>query len=395
MEVPSGERASYNFYRVLRSIWRSKGVSRTDLAAAHRLDKTTISQIVSELAGQGLVRVLDVDTSNSRPGRRSELLSVDDEWGYAIGIELRPDGIKACATDMHANVVATHHHRQLVERTTIRDAFMRSVEGLQSDDRVSGRPLIGVGVGLSGIVNPVARSIVKSIPLNILDPYDFGDQIARHLDVPVMVDNDANCGAWGELVQDDPERPGNFLFALLEFRSAPERTVFGGDIGVGFGIVLDHRVYYGATGAAGEFRSIFWHPGYTNQFAIPDGEAHNILTKPDVLPRFVEELAGNVGLISNVLDLGAVYVGGDVAPIRDLLMGSFVSAINNNWPYDEEKLCRVELASLDSDIVAVGAAAMVLERIFSEPALPAGLTAQNEIWQFILRGRTAAGASHA
>ncbi|MFW5685966.1 MAG: ROK family transcriptional regulator [Spirochaetota bacterium] len=390
MELPTGERASYNFYRVLRSIWRGSGVSRTELAATHKLDKTTISQIVAELIEQGIVGVQEIDTSIQRPGRKSELLTVSDDWGIVAGIELRPDGIRACATDMHANVIAAHHHRQLVERTTLRDAFMNSLEGLQADDRVDGRPLVGVGVGLSGIVNAQLQSIVKSIPLNILDPYDFREQISRHVRVPVLVDNDADCGAWSELVHDGDQRSSNFMFVLIEFRTPPQREHYGGDIGVGFGFVIDGSVYYGGSGAAGEFRSLYWHPGYRNQLAVPDAEAHDVLDKPDVLPRVIEELASHVGVFANVLDLGAVYVGGDVSTIKDLVLGSFYSAIQNNWPYDEERDCVVELASLEDDIVAVGAASMVLEHIFQEPVLPAGLRARNRVWQTILSARAAA-----
>ncbi len=389
MELPSGERASYNFYRVLRSIWRDAGVSRTDLAAAHKLDKTTISQIVGELIEQGLVRVLEVDTSAQRPGRKSELLAVADDWGVVVGIEIRPDGVKACATDMHANVIAKHHHNQAVERANLRDAFFQSLEGIQADDRVYGRPLIGVGMGLSGIVNRSAQTIKRSIPFNILDPYDVRSQIARSMPVPVIVDNDANCCAWGELVHGPTDQPENFLFVLTEFRRPDDRHMYGGDIGVGFGFVIDGAVYYGTTGAAGEFRSVNWHPGYTNQFAIPDSEAHDIVNRPDALPRLVEELAAHAALLVNVLDLGAIYIGGDVAPISDLMLGAISAAIENNWPYDESRGCRVELASLDSDIVAVGSAAMVLEEIFSEPLLPSGLAQRNQMWKTIFAARYA------
>jgi len=389
VELPSGERASYNFYRVLRSIWRDAGVSRTDLAATHKLDKTTISQIVGELIDQRLVRVLEVDTSMQRPGRRSELLTVADDWGVVVGIEIRPDEVKACATDMHANVIATHHHNQVVERANLRDTFFQSLEGIQADDRVYGRPLIGVGMGLSGIVNRTSQTITRSIPFNILDPYDVGSQIARRMPVPVIVDNDANCCAWGELVRGSAERPDNFLFVLTEFRRPADRHMYGGDIGVGLGFVIDGTVYYGTTGAAGEFRSVNWHPGYTNQFAIPDSEAHNIVSRPDALPRLVEELAAHAALLVNVLDLGAVYIGGDIGPISDLMLGAVSAAIENNWPYDEPRGCRVELASLDSDIVAVGSAAMVLEEIFSEPLLPSGLAQRNRVWKTIFGARQA------
>jgi predicted NBD/HSP70 family sugar kinase len=390
VELPSGERASFNFYRVLRSIWRSNGVSRTDLAALHKLDKTTISQIVSELAAQGLVRVLDIDTATGKPGRRSELLTVDPRWGVVVGIEIRPDGINACATDMHANIVATHHHRQVVERSNLKDAFLQSLESIKADDRVYGQPVVGVGCAVSGLVNRAARTIHRSIPLDIHDPYDFGVQVSSQIHVPVIVDNDANACAWGQLVHGPDDSPENFLFVLIEFRTAPQRQMYGGDIGLGLGFVIGDTVYYGANGTAGEFRSIFWHPGYRNQFSIPDNEAHDILDRPDVLPRLVDEMASNIALLANSLDLGAVYIGGDVGPIKDLLLGSFESAIRNNWPYDDPVPCRVELSSLEGDIVSSGAAAMVLEHIFAEPALAAGLRIRNSIWRNILSARTAA-----
>lgn len=387
MELPTTERASHNYYRVMRSIWRSDGISRTDLATIHKLDKTTISQIVGALTDEGLVRVVDLDTSMQGPGRKSELLKVDDAWGTVVGIDIRPDGVNVVATDMHGRVIAAHHHRQVTERTLLRDVFHRSIESLRADDRVQGRPIVGAGVGVSGIVDAGGQRIVRSIPLNILDPYDFNWEIARHSAIPVIVDNDANCCAWGELVRAEQSNTRDFLYVLIEFRRPPNRHMYGGDIGMGLGLVLDGSVYYGATGAAGEFRSIYWHPGYSNQFAIPDSEAQKVLDHPEVLPRLIEEMAAHVGLFANVLDLEVVYVGGDIAPISDFIVGSFQTAIQNNWPYDEEKGCRVELSRVDSDIVAVGAAAMVLERMFREPLLQTEIGERNATWRAIFAAK--------
>ena len=49
----------------------------------------------------------------------------------------------------------------------------------------------------------------------------------------------------------------DFLFALVEFRRDPKSLGLSGGIGVGFGIVLGGKVYSGAHGNAGEFRSAF------------------------------------------------------------------------------------------------------------------------------------------
>ncbi len=390
--VRTGEKGSYNFYRVLRSVWRSRGISRTELAARHHLDKTTVSQIVGQLVDHGIVCVSELDTSNVGPGRRSEILTVNDKFGIVAGVEIRPDGIHASAVDMSCAVHATQYHRRLVERINLHEAVLESIERLLADERVSGCPLVGVGVGATGIVARHDRLIVRSLPLNISSPYDFGSLVARHLSVPVILDNDANCCAWGELVYDAERAPRNYLFLLLEFRSGPSRSIYGGDIGMGLGFVIDGSVYYGETGSAGEFRSLFWHPGFTNQFALPDSDAVDILSRPDELARLIHEIAKHVALLVNTLNLRRVYVGGDVAGIHGLLIGAIRSAIEGNWPYDDPVDCDVELATHAQDIVAIGAAAMVLEHIFEEPVLRADLGARNRLWRQILAQRAEAHA---
>ena len=388
MEFRSGEKSSYNFFRVLRTIWQRTGTSRTELSRMHHLDKTTVSHIVGELIDTGLVRVADIDSSATRPGRRSELLTLDDGWGCVAGIDIRPDGVSGCAADMHGRVIATHHHRQAVSRRNLKESFYHSLESLQADDRLQGRPIVGVGVGVGGIVLRGDSVIVHSIPLNIETPLDFNDIVGRHLPVPVIVDNDANCCAWGELVYDKADTVSDSLFVLLEFRGGAGRAeLYGGEIALGLGFVLNGSVYYGEDGSAGEFRSLFWHPGYKNQFAVDDEDAVDILARPAALSTLIEELARHIALFVNTLNLKKVHIGGDTSSIREAVVDAVQEAIRHNWPYDEPVGCSVEVSTYDTDIVAIGAAAMILEHIFEEPVLPSGLRDRNTIWSRIMEGR--------
>lgn len=159
MDFPIGEKASYNFFRTLRTIWQRGGVSRTELGTIHELDKTTVSQIVLQLLDWGIVKVLDIETTNSRRGRKSELLAVEDDWAMVAGIEIRDDAINAVVTNLHGEVIAAHYHRQPTDRSNLDDAVLSSLKSLQSDDRCSHRALVGVGVGVTGIVNRTDRII--------------------------------------------------------------------------------------------------------------------------------------------------------------------------------------------------------------------------------------------
>lgn len=391
MEIPSSERASYNFYRVLHSIWRSDGISRTELASSHTLDKTTISQIVSELISEELVSVVDVDTTISRPGRKSELLSVSDRWGAVAGIELRAYEAIVCATDMHGNPIAQHRHPVEVRRNNIKQTVVQVLESIQADDRLAGLPLIGAGIGLSGMVNRHHQTVIKSIPLGIDDPYDFASHVGSALGFPVIVDNDANCAAHGELVWNkSSEQITNGLFVLLEFREGATNVEYSSDVGMGLGFIINGSVYYGDEGSAGEFRSIFYHPGHNSQFSISDQEAIGAIHKPAVLPRLIEEIAQHVALFVNTLNLKRVIVGGDVGSIREMIVDSFESAINANWPYPELVRCGISISRQENNIVATGAAAMMLSHVFSEPLLASALREKNAVWDSVFRARAGA-----
>ena len=84
--------------------------------------------------------------------------------------------------------------------------------------RKVGLPLIGVGVGMAGIINPDTGLIEQSTTLNIEHETRFYDEIVGLLEVPVMIENDANCCCWGELAFRKTERHGSFVFVLGEFR---------------------------------------------------------------------------------------------------------------------------------------------------------------------------------
>ncbi len=252
---------------------------------------------------------------------------------------------------------------------------------------MGGRPLVGVGVGVGGIVRRYESTIVHSIPLNISTPVSFDKLIEGLVTVPVLVENDAKCCAWRELVFDRTNAPRNSLFVLLELRKGPASATYGGGVGLGLGFVINGTVYYGENGSAGEFRSIDWTPKYSSQFSIRDADVIDISEKAQAMDAMIEQLARHLALFVNTLNLKKIYIGGDAGEFGPRIVETVRTAIQNNWPYSEPVDCAVQLAVSDAETVAVGAAAMVLERIFEEPILPSGLRDRNHIWTQIIRAR--------
>ncbi|HKN34442.1 MAG TPA: ROK family protein [Terriglobales bacterium] len=96
-----------------------------------------------------------------------------------------------------------------------------------------------IGVCCPGPLDPKTGVVINPPNLTCWRQFPLADAIAQTFGIPVAVDNDANAAALAE---------------TLWGAASGYRHVFYGTIGtgIGTGIVLDGRIYEGATGAAGE-----------------------------------------------------------------------------------------------------------------------------------------------
>lgn len=101
-----------------------------------------------------------------------------------------------------------------------------------------GHEVLGVGVGAAGLVDN-ARSTILFAPNLAWRDEPLKAELERRLDLPVVIENDANAAAWGEFVFGAGEDVDDFLLVTV-------------GTGVGGGIVLDGRLHRGASGVAAE-----------------------------------------------------------------------------------------------------------------------------------------------
>jgi glucokinase len=115
--------------------------------------------------------------------------------------------------------------------------------------RVDPTELLGLGIGIPGVVERSTGRVVSCPNLSALDGIELGSALATDLGVGVFLDNDSNLIALGE--HEAGLGQGVDHLALVSVGS-----------GLGCGLILDGRLYHGATGAAGEL-------GHT--IILPDG----------------------------------------------------------------------------------------------------------------------------
>jgi predicted NBD/HSP70 family sugar kinase len=234
---------------------------------------------------------------------------------------------------------------------------------------------------MAGLVDLKKGRIRYSVPLGLSSSVDFNALVASKLSVPCIIENDANCCAWGELAFNRSEALRDFLFALIEFRRDRQSIGKSGGIGVGFGIVLGGRVYSGSHGNAGEFRSTFCEGRGDLQLSLPQAMLSRLDSDRDVLSAAADELARNMAMLVNTMDFERVYVGGDIEALDVDFPAVLRRRLEENWMYPIAKDVDIRYSSLGGRAVAYGAAGMILNRIISEQSLPvAGALAGAAAW---------------
>ena len=216
-----------------------------------------------------------------------------------------------------------------------------------------------IGVGVPSVVDRKTGIVYNVQNIAGWDEVDIRGILEREFGLPVFVDNDANCFAFGEKIFGKGREFSNFVGVTL-------------GTGVGSGIISAGRLLPDANCGSGEFGEVriggVKFDGWCGSHFFPDetgmsgAELSALARKGDAkaLKAFEEygrRLSELIKLIVLVLDPEAVIFGGSIAKSFDFF-GDAIRANLADFPYPKsiEKL-RI-LASDSNDSGVLGAASL-------------------------------------
>mgnify|MGYP000849564701 FL=1 len=355
-----------NTSRILRTIWLNPGISRIKVAELLDLDRSTVTKIMQVVLDRNLVVTAGKNADQTGVGRRQISLKINGDIGVVLGLEVQDTRYSAVITSLSGNVIHSFDGFFRVNRENlvphIRDLISRAKD-VMADSNI---PLLGIGIGLPGIIDPYTGIIKRSNSMGIGSPFMVRDELVRSIREPVFIENDANCCCWGELAFRQENRNRNFMAVLGEFRDyAPDCERLHG-ISIGTGLAIRERVLHGDHFTAGEFRTVY-ATAQTGQFTVPYSELKRLPDDAEVLDRVYSELARNLAFLVNCVDLTKVVFTGDLPAHQGRLKELLEQAIAENWIYDLDRNLIVEFSEDGSRSVCIGAAGLVVEKFFSVP----------------------------
>ncbi len=370
--------------RVLRALTEKPRLSRVELVRQTGLARSTVGSVIFDLVSAGLVREsAAAAATGARTGRPPQLVSLEPDAAYAIGLDVGHDHVRAVLT----NVVGTSRWDQSEalavdgdpERTlnTAVNLIDRAIE----DVGVQREKILGLGLG---IACPVDMSNGQLRAEGIM-PGWVGvrptDELADRTGLTVRIINDANAGVLAERRFGAARGCANVVYLRLSS-------------GIGAGVVCDGRMLLGYGGLAGELGHVIVDPtgtlcrcgnrGCLETVASPPAIAE-LLTRSWGRPVSGADLAdlllgGDRGTLRAVEDAGnavgralaatvmllnpeLIVVGGDLVTAGEALFEPMRRTLGRNTMISHTETLRIVPSTLGDSAGVRGAAALVLDDV--------------------------------
>ncbi len=159
---------------------------------------------------------------------------------YAIGVDLGGTNLRVAAIDATGKILAKVSEPAVFDAGAeeVASEIARVVAKVRTE--VGSKDLRGVGIGVPGYIDFESGVIIGSANLPGFEGFPVRDQIQQHLGTPILLENDANAAALGEMWMGAGKNVKDLILLTL-------------GTGIGGGIVIDGKVLHGFKGMAGEF----------------------------------------------------------------------------------------------------------------------------------------------
>jgi glucokinase len=316
-----------------------------------------------------------------------------------VGIDIGGTNLKAGLIDEFGNILVTRKMKVAGgggDAESVAWTLVQLTQDLATAGNISLDQIGSVGVGVPGVVEVHSGSIVYTcnLPLRNLP---LRKLFHRYLNLPLYVENDANCAALAEYHIGAGRASKRFVTVTL-------------GTGIGAGIIHNGKIYHGSNGMAGEVGHMaIVHDGelcncgrrgcwerYASATALKRMTQHAAEEHPEsILHRVVQENGGQasgqsafiaqrlgdpvgtavcdeyisylgMGLVNiiNIFQPDTLAIGGGVSNESDeqLLFPIRKIAVHESIPCNRDKMTRIVKAELGNNAGLIGAALLGKKR---------------------------------
>ena len=234
-----GKNATFKKHLMQRLI-KSGSASIADMAKELELSIPTVTKFVGELIREGYVK--DLGKQNTSGGRRPNVYGLNPKSGYFVGMDVQRKKILLATIDFNGNIVSNDesYPYELANTPEALEQLIHILTDYISHLEIDPRKILQVGMNIGGRVNPNTGFSYSY--------FNFSEKpltkvLEGRIGIPVSLENDSRAMMYGEFMAGCVKKEKDVLFINLNW-------------GLGAGILIDGKPYYGKSGFSGQIGHI-------------------------------------------------------------------------------------------------------------------------------------------
>ncbi len=222
--------------KILRLCVKDGDYSISDFSRELDCSIPTITKIISELIDAGYLK--DLGKVGISSGRRPSIYGLNPDAGYIVGVDIRRHHVSIAVTDFKGQMIDYQSDLAFALASTAESftdlcTFILSHIGKLG---IGKEQVLTYGINLTGRVN---HNTGYSYSYFIGEDKPIAATMENILGAPVFVENDSRAMCFGEYRAGVANNENNMLFINVSW-------------GLGMGMVLDGKLFYGKSGFSGE-----------------------------------------------------------------------------------------------------------------------------------------------
>jgi glucokinase-like ROK family protein len=268
---------------IFKFLDQTESASINEISKEINISVPKTTSLITELIEEGLIS--DYGKFESTGGRKANLYGLIGDAGFILGVDVKK---------YYINIGLLNFKKQLIQqksRITFKldntaeslNQLIQIIQNFIKEVGIKKDKILSLGINLSGRINHTKG---YSYTFFHFQEEPLSEIIQEKIGIKTYLENDSRAMAFGEFCNGEVNTEKNVLFVNLDY-------------GIGLGILIDGKVYYGKSGFSGEFGHI---PFFNNEIICHCGKKGCLETEASgnaLLRKFKEKI--KLGSTSSVL----------------------------------------------------------------------------------------------
>ncbi|MBA4259411.1 MAG: ROK family transcriptional regulator [Chitinophaga sp.] len=262
---------------------QTESASITELSKELNISVPKTTSLIAELIEEGLIS--DYGKIDSTGGRKANLYGLIGDAGFFLGVDVKKYYINIGLLNFKKQLVSKKYRIAFKLENTAEslDQLVHIVQNFIKELPIKKEKILSLGINLSGRINHTKG---YSYSFFHFQEEPLSKILQDQIGIKTYLENDSRAMAFGEFCSGEVNTEKNVLFVNVDY-------------GVGLGILIDGKVYYGKSGFSGEFGHI---PFFNNEIICHCGKKGCLETEASgnaLIRKFKEKI--KQGYTSSVL----------------------------------------------------------------------------------------------